>query len=432
MTPDLESIARERGIRHFLVSFTDLAGAQRAKLVPAAAIGRACERGVAFAGAGVHLDLSPADPDLRAVPDPSGLMQLPWKPEVGWLPSALSVGGRPLDQGPRDLLRRVIADAARDGAAMRTGVECEFFLLTPDGTAPADAADRGARPCYDQSALMRRHDVVAALLDAMASLGWGPYQADHEDGQGQFEVNWEHADALVTADRHAFFKFMARSIAEAHGLRATFMPKPFAELAGNGCHAHVSLWRDGRNVFLDEAGELGLSREGHHFIGGVLHSADALAALLAPTVNSYKRLGAPRTASGATLAPGTAGYAGRGRTQMIRIPEGGRFECRLPDGAANPYLLQAALLAAGLDGLRNARDPGPRRDGDAPAGEPQAEDAKRLPTNLLDALRALRRSEVLNRALGAFVPAYLRLKTEEWHAYARHLTQWERDTTLDC
>ncbi len=326
----------------------------------------------------------------------------------------------------------MIAEAATDGLTMQTGVECEFFLITPSGSAPADLADRQMKPCYDQSALMRRYDVIAEICDAMLTLGWSPYQNDHEDANGQFEMNWRYADALVTADRHAFFKYMTRSIAEKHGFRATFMPKPFMELTGSGCHAHVSLWRDGRNVFADPAGELGVSQAGYHFIGGLIYSAQALAAVTNPTVNSYKRINAPRTTSGATWAPNSVTYTGNNRTHMIRIPDAGRFEFRLADGAANPYLLQAAILAAGLDGMRNKRDPGRRLDINMYTHGHTVEGVQTLPLNMLDAVRALEKSEVLAQAFGSFVPSYVKLKTEEWNAYSRHLTEWERDNTLDC
>ncbi len=429
---DLEAAAKDRGIKYFLISYTDLFGTQRAKLVPASAIGAMARDGAGFAGFATWLDMSPADPDLFAKPDPDSLIQLPWKPEVGWLAADLYMNGAPVEQAPRNLLKRLVADAAKDGLAMKTGVECEFFLITPDGSAPADTADRQAKPCYDQSALMRRYDVIAEICDAMLGLGWRPYQNDHEDANGQFEMNWHYGDALVTADRHAFFKYMARSIAEKHGLRATFMPKPFANLTGSGCHAHVSLWRGDKNVFEDTDGELGVSQAGYHFIGGLMHSAEALAAITNPTVNSYKRINAPRTLSGATWSPSSVTYTGNNRTHMIRIPEAGRFEFRLADGAANPYLLQAGLLAAGLDGIRNKRDPGKRLDINMYTHGHTVADVKTLPLNLLDAIRALRESAVLSEALGAFVPAYVKLKTEEWNDYARHLTQWERDATLDC
>ena len=424
MPLDLETAARERGIRYFLISYTDLLGAQRAKLVPAAAIAQMARDGAGFAGFATWLDMSPADPDLFAVPDPDGLIQLPWKPEVGWLPADLVMAGKPVEQAPRVLLKRLIADAARDGLQMRTGVEPEFFLTTSDGSGPADPSDRAEKPCYDQSALMRRYDVITEICDAMLELGWRPYQNDHEDANGQFELNWDYADALVTADRHAFFKYMVRSVAERHGLRATFMPKPFPHLTGSGCHAHVSLWREDANAFADLDDELGLSRAGYHFIGGLIHSAGALAALTNPAVNSYKRINAPRTTSGATWSPSGVTFGGNNRTHMIRVPGGGRFELRLPDGAANPYLLQAGILAAGLDGRR--------LDINMYTHGHTVEDVKLLPLNLLDALRALEASPAMNEALGAFVPSYLKLKYAEWDAYSRHLTQWERDNTLDC
>jgi glutamine synthetase len=280
---------------------------------------------------------------------------------------------------------------------------------------------------------MRRYDVITEICDAMLELGWSPYQNDHEDANGQFEMNWQFDRALVTADRHAFFKYMVKSIAEKHGLRATFMPKPFSNLTGNGCHAHVSLWQGKKNLFQDPKGELGLSKLGYGFIGGVLHNAEPLCALLNPTVNSYKRINAPRTVSGATWSPNTVTYAGNNRTHMIRIPESGRFELRLGDGAANPYLLQAGILVAGLDGVANKRDPGKRLDINMYTEGHKVGNAKRLPLNLLDALRLLEQSSVLRQGLGeAFVSSYLKLKHDDWNAYAGHLTQWERETTLDC
>ncbi len=429
---DLAKVAADRGIKYFLISYTDLFGAQRAKLVPACAIGDMMKNGAGFAGFATYLDMSPADPDMFARPDPSSLMQLPWKPEVGWLAADLWMGGKPVEQAPRNLLKAQIAKAAELGIQMKSGVECEFFIIKADGSAVADDADAHPKPCYDQLALMRRYDVVTEICDAMQTLGWAPYQNDHEDANGQFEMNWGYDDALITADRHAFFKYMAKSIAEKHGLRVTFMPKPFTGLTGNGCHVHISLWKDQKNLCVDDAGELGVSPLGYSFLAGLLHSAPALAAILNPTINSYKRINAVRTISGATWSPSSITYTGNNRTHMIRIPDGGRFELRLADGAVNPYLLQAAALAAGLDGVVNLRDPGQRLDINMYTHGHTVENVRSLPLNMLDALRELEKSTVLAEGLGAFVPAYLKLKGQEWNAYASHLTQWERDHTLDC
>jgi glutamine synthetase len=406
----------------------------RAKLVPATAIDTVAKAGAGFAGFAVWLGMTPAHADMLVMPDPDTVMQLPWKPEIAWVTGDVVMDGKPVEQNPRQILKRVMADAARDGYAMKTGVECEYFLISPDGTQISDGADAQSRPCYDQQALMRRYEVIREICDGMIALGWAPYQNDHEDANGQFEMNWEYDDCLKTADRHAFFKFMVKSIAEKHGLRATFMPKPFTNLTGNGCHAHVSLWSSsGANVFDDEGGELGLSPIAYNFIGGLIHSADALAAITNPTVNSYKRINAPRTRSGATWSPNSVTYAGNNRTHMIRIPDRGRFELRLADGATNPYLLQAGILAVGLDGIRNKRDPGKRFDIDMYADGHLVKDAKKLPLNLLDALRTLGTSSVLKNAFGEeSLGTYLQLRHADWNAYTSHLTQWERDTTLDC
>ncbi|MDI4232084.1 type III glutamate--ammonia ligase [Bradyrhizobium sp. 31Argb] len=432
MSIDLAEAAKERKIKYFLISYTDLLGTQRAKLVPAEAIGGMARNGAGFAGFATWLDMTPADPDILAIPDPDSLIQLPWKPEVGWLAADPWMGGKLVEQAPRNMLKRLIATAADRGFQLKSGVECEFFLISPDGENIGDISDRQAKPCYDQSALMRRYEVISEICDGMLQLGWNPYQNDHEDANGQFEMNWDYSDALVTADRHAFFKYMVKSIAEKHQLRATFMPKPFSGLTGNGCHVHVSLWKGNRNLFEDEKGELGISSIGYAFIGGIIHSADALAAILNPTVNSYKRINAPRTLSGATWSPNTVTFSGNNRTHMIRIPEAGRFELRLADGAANPYAMQAAILAAGLDGIQSNRDPGRRLDINMYTDGHLVQDVKKLPLNLLDALRALEGSRLLSDSLGEYVPAYLKLKHQEWNDFSRHLTQWERETTLDC
>lgn len=439
MTKDLAKFAAEKGVKYFMVSFTDIFGGQRAKLVPAQAIADMQDEGAGFAGFATWLDMTPADPDMLAVPDPSSVIQLPWKPEVAWVAANCMMEGAEVAQAPRNVLRRQIAAAAQEGLRVKTGIEAEYFLLLPDGSEISDPLDTAAKPCYDQQAVMRRYDVVAEICDYMLELGWGPYQNDHEDANGQFEMNWEFDDALNTADKHSFFKFMVKSVAEKHGLRATFMPKPFEGLTGNGCHAHVSVWdKSGKtNVFATEkgkgpTGELGLSEQGTHFLGGIMKHAIALAAITNPTVNSYKRINAPRTASGATWAPNTVTWTGNNRTHMVRVPGPGRFELRLADGAANPYLLQAAIIAAGLSGLRDKADPGKRYDIDMYAEGYKVRGAPKLPLNLLDALRAFDKDKGLKTAMGEeFSAAFLKLKHQEWLDYCAHFSAWEKDNTLD-
>lgn len=415
------------------MSWVDLFGVSRSKLVPRAAVAGMQKNGAGFAGFATYLNMSPADPDLFAFPDPNSMMVLPWKPELAWVACDLVMGGKLVKQAPRNVLKAQILKAKAQGWQMKTGVECEFFLLSPSANGPSDYMDKAAKPCYDQSALMRRYDVIAKICDYMQRLGWNPYQNDHEDGNGQFEMNWEYDDSLVTADRHTFFKFMVKSVAEQHGFTATFMPKPLVNTTGNGAHCHVSLWdSQGRNLFEDPTGELGLSDMAYHFIGGVLTNAKAMCAITNPTVNSYKRIDGSNTISGSSWAPQTISYTGNNRTHMLRIPEGNRFEFRLPDGAVNPYLLQAALLVAGLKGIADKVDPGKRADWNGHFPHP-SKSLPTLPENLLDALRLLDEATFLREALSdEFVDSYVMLRKKQWHSYLRHLSQWEIDNTLDC
>ena len=435
MPTNLSKVATERGIKYFLISFVDLFGSLRSKLVPARAIADMQKDGAGFAGFAAWLDMTPADSDMFSIPDPDSLIQLPWKPEVGWLAGDLAMNGKPVEASPRVALKQQIARAENLGFRMKTGVECEYFLVSADGSSISDLNDTQEKPCYDQSALMRQYDVISEICDSMIELGWGPYQNDHEDANGQFEMNWDYDDALVTADRHVFFKYMVKAITEKHGLRATFMPKPFPNLTGNGCHAHVSVWdKTGQNnLFEDSSDEMGLSTMAYHFLGGVLHNAQALTAIFNPTVNSYKRLDAQVTTSGSTWSPNAVAYGGNNRTHMVRIPDRGRFELRLMDGAANPYLMQAGVLAAGLDGVENERDPGKRLDINMYTDGHKIRGLRRLPANLLDAIRLFEKSKVLRSGLGdALVDSYSKLKYQDWRSYSSAISQWERDHTLDC
>lgn len=432
---DLVKFAKDKGVRFFLFNFTDLFGIQRAKLVPAEAVGDMQKSGAGFAGFATWLDMTPAHPDMFVMPDASSVIQLPWKPEVAWIAGDPWMDGAPVAQAPRNVLKELMATAESDGMLMKSGVEPEFHLISANGSKISDKRDIQEKPCYDQSAIMRRYEVISEICSTMIALGWGPYQNDHEDANGQFEINWDFNDALTTADQHAFFKFMVKSIAEKHELRATFMPKPFSDLTGNGCHVHVSVWNKTgkKNLFHDKKGELGISATGYHFLGGLINHAEAMTSITNPTVNSYKRINAPPTLSGATWSPSSITYGGNNRTHMVRIPDEGRIEFRLADGAANPYLLQAAVLSAGLLGMKNKDDPGKRLDINMYTQADKAKGAKKLPLNLLDAIRAFEKNKTLQKSLGSeFSSAYIKLKSTEWNKFTHHLTDWERETTLDC
>ena len=435
MAVSLAKFAKDKGVKFFLFNFTDLFGIQRAKLVPSEAVSGMQKSGAGFAGFATWLDMTPAHPDMLVMPDPASAIQLPWKPEVAWVAGDPWMNGEPVAQAPRVVLKRLMEESIAKNYLMKSGVEPEFHLISADGTDISDERDTQEKPCYDQSAIMRRYDVISEICTTMTALGWGPYQNDHEDANGQFEINWDFNDAVTTADQHSFFKFMVKEIAEKHGLRATFMPKPFSNLTGNGCHVHISVWdkKGLDNHFDDSEGELGLSSDAYHFIGGLIKHGEAMVAITNPTVNSYKRINAPPTLSGATWSPSSITYGGNNRTHMIRIPDAGRIEFRLADGAANPYLLQAVILAAGLDGLDKKLDPGKRLDIDMYTESHKVKGAKKLPLNLLDALRLFEKNKVIRDALGSEMSnAYDKLKLKEWNSYSHHLSDWERLNTLDC
>jgi glutamine synthetase len=430
---------REQGIEFFLASFVEMTGASKAKLVPVEHLEALAQEGAGFAGfAAGELGQGPHSPDMAAIPDLDSLTRLPWRPNIAWLAGDLTVEGEAWPYCPRTILRNVRAAAKGEGYLFNTGVEAEFFLVKRDGAGigPGDPLDRLAKPCYDQVTLSRNLDFLTTLIKHMQELGWGPYANDHEDANCQFEINWRYWECLTTADRHTFFKYMVRVLAEQQGLLATFMPKPFSHLTGSGAHMHVSLWDAAgeRNLFLDDRDPNGLSETAYHFIGGIKAHARGLAALTSPTVNSYKRLvaGAPR--SGATWAPVYVTYGGNNRTQMLRIPAPGRIENRAVDGSANPYLAAAGMLAAGLDGIRNRLPAGTRNDRnmyEVPLEVLRAEGIQLLPSTLDEAVGELERDPVLMEALGPeYGPAYVAAKRAEWKSYHNSVSGWELENYL--
>jgi len=441
MPKNLSKIAKQKKIKYFLISFVDLFGVLRSKLVPAQAINDMQKDGAGFAGFATWLDMTPADSDMFGVPDPNSLIQLPWNKEIGWLASDLYMDGKPVKASPRIMLKEQIKKMSQKKLQVKSGVECEYFLISEDGSTIADKRDIQSKPCYDQSALMRRYDLIKEICDCMLEMGWKPYQNDHEDANGQFEMNWDFSDSLVTADRHVFFKFMVKSLAEKHGLRATFMPKPFSNLTGNGCHAHVSVWDGNKNKFLDNKDELGLSRLAYNFLGGIMNNTQALSAFFNPTINSYRRINAPPTKSGATWSPSSISYTGNNRTHMIRIPDKGRFELRLMDGSANPYLLQAGIIAAGLEGINKKLNPGKPLHCNMYEDFKKYPNLKKLPNDIFEAIEILEKSKSLSEAFGSdVIKSYIKLKNSEIKSFRnrnifdkkRPVTQWEKDNTLDC
>jgi glutamine synthetase len=433
-TQSLFELADEQNLDFFLVSYTDLLGGTRSKLVPAAKIAAVETEGAYFAPFASNLGLGPDAHDIAAIPDANSLIVLPWQPNVGWLASDVYQDGELFAAAPRNLFKQVLQQCESLGYSFKTGVEAEFFLLKrgAQGYQIADALDTAVRPCYDQLNLMRQFDLISTLVDYMEQLGWGPYQCDHEDANGQFELNWTYDDALTTADRHVFFKYMVKTLAEQRGLTATFMPKPFSHLTGNGAHIHLSLWSNGDNAFADREDEMGLSSIAYEFLGGVLAHARGLSPLCGPTVTSYKRLAASSSVSGSCWAPRYISYGGNNRTHMIRIPDGGRFECRLVDGAANLYLAQAGILAAGLDGMSRHLQPGQRLDENMYVRGSEFPDLQTLPTSLLEGLQSLEQDTLIRETLGDAARTFLDFKYQEWDTYNTAVTPWEIEQYINC
>jgi glutamine synthetase len=446
-TPDgVRSYVSEHGIEYLFAQFVDMHGKPSAKLVPAHHLDDLFEQGAGFAGfAAGDIGQRPSDPDLEAMPDPASFTPLPWRPQVARLACDVHVLGRPWPYCPRTILRAQLARARALGYEFKIGAELEYFLVRRSedgGIEPADRLDTLAQPCYDMRALTRSLDFVGDVARNVTALGWDNYATDHEDANGQFEQNFAYADALTTCDRAIFFRYMVESIAHERGLIATFMPKPFPHLTGSGCHFHLSLWQEGRNVFDASPAEdphgMGLSAVAYQFRGGLKAHAKAYIALTAPTVNSYKRL-VVGSRSGSAWAPVFISYGHNNRTQMLRIPAPGRIEDRTVDGSCNPYLAATALLAAGLDGIERELDPGlPTSELNLHELDESARAERgieRLPSNLLDATRALEHDDSLRAALGSceredYVDYFIRIKREEWGHAHEEITSWELDRYL--
>jgi glutamine synthetase len=443
---DARKLVKDAGVEFLFAQFVDMHAKPNAKLVPAAHLDDLLEEGAGFAGfAAGDIGQGPDSPDLIAMPDVKSLTVLPWRSNVARFACDATVEGEPWPYCPRTILRSALERADGLGYEMRLGAELEYFLLRrgADGQLElADPQDTLEQPCYDMRALTRNLDFVTQVSTAVTQLGWDNYATDHEDANGQFEQNFQFTDALETCDRAVFFRYMIESLANERGLVATFMPKPFAHLTGNGCHFHVSLWRDGVNLFERDPGEdprgLGLSELAYQFLAGLKAHAKAYIAVTAPTVNSYKRLCVGAPSSGATWAPAYVSYGYNNRTQMLRIPAPGRIEDRTVDGSCNPYLAATAMLAAGLDGIERGLDPGEPNNAnlyELSDEQRAAAGIELLPANLLDATRELERCEVLRTALGRtpdgdYLDYYVRVKRREVQTAHEQITPWEIERYL--
>src|SRR5712691_11909963 len=437
---EIRSRSQDLGVEFYFAQFVDMYGRPSAKLVPAAYLDDLVSDGAGFAGfAAGEIGQLPSDPDIAAIPDLNSFTPVPWEPSLARFACNVTVDGEEWPYDPRTILRRQLEKARTKGYEFMMGLELEYFLLRSDGNGGvqiADALDDLEKPCYDLRGLTRNYEFLRRVSNYVNGMGWGNYANDHEDANGQFEQNFTYNDALTSCDRAIFFRYMVHTLAQQQGLLATFMPKPFTDLTGNGCHFHMSLWDGDTNLFLDEDDPrgLGLSGLAYHFIGGLKKHAKAYIAVTASTVNSYKRLKESSwTQSGATWSPVYVSYGYNNRTQMLRIPGPGRVEDRTIDGGCNPYLAATVILAAGLDGIEQGLDPGEPNSLNLYEASP--EDLQRLgievlPGNLLDATRELERDDVIREALGRaidedYVDYYVRVKRREWGSYHEQVTPWE-------
>jgi len=442
MTPqEASEFLKQNEVKLVLAQFVDIHGVAKAKAVPVAHFEDILTDGAGFAGFALWgLGQEPHDPDYMAVGDLSTLSLVPWQTGYARIVCNGYVKQKPWPLDTRYILQQQLARLAEKGWTMNTGLEPEFMLIkrSEDGTfGPADASDSLDKPCYDYKGLSRSRAFLERLVESLLAVDIDVYQIDHEDANGQFEINFTYDDALTSADRIVLFRMAAGEIARDLGMICTFMPKPASTRTGSGMHMHISLAdKENRNVFLDKSDRrgLGLSTLAYHFLGGVLNHARALTALCAPCVNSYKRLVVGRSLSGATWAPAFISYGDNNRSSMVRVPFG-RLEMRLVDSSANPYLATAAVLAAGLDGIERQLDPGEPHNFNHYTTSPEELAAKGiqvLPQSLHEAVGALEEDPLFAEQLGErFIEEFIQLKRMEWVEYSRHVSDWEVSRYLE-
>ena len=430
---------RQKGVRYCLGAYVDIHGNPKAKCVPIDHFEHMMQGSELFTGYALDgLGQEPNDDEISAMPDVARMIQLPWRPEVAWLPSDNYFHGEPYALNTRVALKRVLAEAESLGLGMHLGVECEIYVLRFENNrfVVPDATDTLTKPCYDVRGLLRSFPFLDRMVTLMNGLGWDVYSFDHEDGNGQFEFDFTYADALTMCDRYVFWRYMVKHVAEEFGLVATFMPKPFPDKTGNGAHFNMSLYDlgTGANCFAAKPGEdprgLGLGQLAYHYIGGLLRHGRALCAVLAPTVNSYKRLVRRGAMSYYSWAPVFNSFGTNNRSNSIRVPMGGgRCEYRNADSSLNPYLAATLCLAAGLEGIREQLDPGaPHAENLYELTDAQLASAnvQPLPRTLGEAVCAFADDPFMTTVLGRELrDEFVRYKRAEWEEYHQHVSDWE-------
>jgi glutamine synthetase len=443
-TPEEISAVKQQlkadGVKYCIGAYVDIHGIPKGKFVPVdhledMANGSELYTGYALDGLGQ----APNEDEIASVPDLDSITQLPWRPEVAWMPADNTFHGEPYDINTRVALKKVLKQAADMGFGLNLGIECELFVLkdNEDGTLSVpNKDDKLSKAAYDVRCFMDQFDFLDKIATTINHLGWDLYSFDHEDANGQYEFDFQYSDALTMCDRYIFFRYMAKEYAKEEGLLATFMPKPFANRTGNGAHFNMSLYdlETGKNLFAcdpkDDPKGLGLTELGYQFIGGIIKHGRALCAAFSPTVNSYKRLVRQGSMATFSWAPVFNSFGSNNRTNSIRVPmKGGRCESRNADGSLNPYLAATLALAAGLEGIREGIDPGAPQD-DNLYELSEAERRKRgiefLPQNLIEAVDAFASDPFVEQTLGkALSDEFIRYKTQEWNEFHQRISAWE-------
>ena len=431
---------QEKGVKYCIGAYVDIHGVPKAKVVPIAHLEHMAHGSERYTGYALDgLGQAPNDDEITSVPDLDRAIQLPWEPKLAWIPADNYFQGKPYPLNTRVALQNVLAEAKTMGFGFNLGIECEIFLLkqNADGTlAIPNPNDKLIKPCYDVRGFVDSFSWLDKMATTINDLGWDLYSFDHEDANGQYEFDFQYADALTTCDRLTFFRFMAKHYAKEEGLLATMMPKPFADKTGNGAHFNMSLFDSatGKNLFAcdpkDDPRGIGLTELGYQFIGGILKHGRALCAAFAPTVNSYKRLVRRGAMSYFSWAPVFNSYGSNNRTNSVRVPAGGgRCESRNADGAVNPYLAATLALAAGLEGIREGIDPGaPNEDNLYEISDAERRDRgiEFLPQTLQEAVAAFAADPLVEKVLGKELrDEFIKYKTLEWEEYHLSVSQWE-------
>jgi glutamine synthetase len=433
---------KNKGVKYCIGAYVDIHGVPKAKVVPIDHLPQMAAGSERYTGYALDgLGQAPSDDELNSIPDLDHIIPLPWEPKVAWMPADNGFQGKPYPLNTRVALKNVLAQAAEMGFGMNLGIECEIYLLKQEADgklAVPNPDDKLTKPCYDVRGFMDNFAWLDKMATAINGLGWDLYSFDHEDGNSQFEFDFNYSDALTMCDRFTFFRYMAKHYAKEEGLLATMMPKPFADKTGTGAHFNMSLYdiNTGKNLFAcdpkDDPRGIGLTELGYQFIAGILKHGPALCAAFAPTVNSYKRLVRRGAMSYFSWAPVFNSYGSNNRTNSVRVPAGGgRCESRNADGAVNPYLAATLALAAGLEGIREGLNPGTPNEDNLYAIT-EEERTKRgiefLPQTLQEAVAAFAADPLVEKTLGKELrDEFITYKTQEWETYHLSISQWEID-----